>query len=66
MIRPAEKKDIAAIFEAGKPIDDAVNRAVEDALLDHKRAGNPVCVWRDGQVVWVAPEDIPVEDPLRK
>ena len=32
------------------------------ALLDHKRAGNPVAVWRDGQVVWIAPEDIPVDE----
>jgi hypothetical protein len=32
---------------------------VGEALLDHKRAGNPVPEWRDGKVRWVAPEDIP-------
>jgi hypothetical protein len=26
----------------------------------HKRAGNPIAVWRDGQVVWLSPEEIPV------
>jgi hypothetical protein len=36
-----------------------MGRAVRDALLQHKRAGNPVAVWRDQQVVWIAPEDIP-------
>jgi hypothetical protein len=42
-----------------EPIVRALRRALRDALLDHKRAGNPVCEWRDGRVVWVRPEDIP-------
>jgi hypothetical protein len=45
---------------------EAMSQAVREALLEHKRAGNPVAVWRDGQVVLIQPEDIPVEDPLRK
>jgi len=36
-----------------------MNRAIREALAQHKRAGNPVAVWRDGQVVWIAAEDIP-------
>ena len=39
-----------------------MGRAIRDALVQHKRAGNPVAVWRDGQVVWIQPEDIPVDD----
>jgi hypothetical protein len=31
---------------------------VREALLDHKRAGNPVAVWRDGKVVIVPPDEI--------
>jgi hypothetical protein len=42
-------------------IEAALVRAVRDVLLHHKRAGNPVAEWRDGRVVWIAPEDIPVE-----
>ena len=38
---------------------EALDRAVREALALHKRAGNPVAVWRDGKVVWIAPEDIP-------
>ena len=49
--------DIPAILEA-------INEGIREALLDHKRNGNPICTWRDGQVVWIQPEDIPVEDPL--
>jgi hypothetical protein len=41
-----------------KLIETAVRRAVRDALLMHKRAGNPIPVLRDGRVVWIAPEDI--------
>lgn len=37
----------------------ALREAVQDALAQHKLAGNPVAVWRSGQVEWIAPEDIP-------
>ncbi|HLK59311.1 MAG TPA: hypothetical protein VKU00_22315 [Chthonomonadaceae bacterium] len=42
----------------------AVRKAVREAVLDHKRAGNPVADWRDGKVVIVPPEeiDLPEED----
>ncbi len=42
-----------------KLVEEALARAVSDALQDHKRAGNPVPEWRDGRVRWVAPDDIP-------
>ena len=39
----------------------AMTEAVREAVLRHKRLGNPVAVWRDGRVVWLAPEEIPTE-----
>ncbi len=39
-------------------MDRAVQRAVREAVLTHARAGNPVAAWRDGQVVWVQPEEV--------
>jgi ABC-type proline/glycine betaine transport system ATPase subunit len=36
----------------------ALALAVSHALEQHRRAGNPVAVWRDGEVVWIDPEDI--------
>jgi hypothetical protein len=45
-------------------IEQALNEAVRLALLDHKRAGNPIASWRDGKVVIIPPEEIPVDDPL--
>jgi hypothetical protein len=43
-------------------VQRALARAVRQALTMHKQAGNPICVWRDGQVVWIAPEDIQIPD----
>jgi hypothetical protein len=40
-------------------IEQALARAVREALRRHKRAGNPVAVWRDGRTVWIKPDDIP-------
>ncbi len=37
----------------------ALRQAVQEALWQHKLAGNPVAVWRDGRVVWIQPDDIP-------
>jgi hypothetical protein len=54
---PADRVgDLASILRA-------LRQAVREALLDHKRAGNPVAEWRDGQVVWIEPQDIPAEWP---
>ena len=38
---------------------EEMRRAIQEALLQHKRAGNPVAVWRNGRVVWIPPADIP-------
>ena len=42
-----------------KVVEEALTRAVSDALRRHKQAGNPLPEWRDGKVHWVAPEEIP-------
>ena len=42
------------------PVVDAAQRAVREALLDHKRAGNPIAGWKDGKVVLIPPEQIEV------
>lgn len=39
-------------------IVDAIGDAVQEAIRDHKRAGNPIAEWRDGRVVLVPPEQI--------
>ncbi len=41
-------------------INRAYERAVREALLMHKRAGNPVPIERDGKLVWLRPDEIEV------
>jgi hypothetical protein len=53
--------DIDAILADTGKIKAALRIAVRDALRDHKRAGNPIAVWRNGGVVWLSPEEIPEE-----
>lgn len=39
----------------------ALRQAVQEALQRHKRAGNPVAVWRNARVEWISPADIPAQ-----
>lgn len=39
-------------------IDGALEVAFRDLLLEHARLGRPVCESRDGEVVWVTPEEV--------
>jgi len=43
-------------------VERVLGRAVRQALQMHKRAGNPVAGWRDGKVVIIPAEEIPVDD----
>ncbi len=62
MSQPRETAAATADFDH-LAIERAVVRAIRRALLDHKRAGNPIAGLRDGKVVWIAPEDIDIENP---
>lgn len=48
----------------GEPVVAALRRAARSALLEHKRAGNPVASWKDGKVVIIPAEEIQVEETL--
>ena len=53
---------LAELFDDEQAIDQALKDAARDARRFHKALGNPMATWRDGQVVWVQPEDIRVDD----
>ena len=40
-----------------------MREAAAEALEDHRRTGDPIAVWRNERVEWIAPEDIPVRKP---
>ncbi len=60
-MRRSSRKDIDKIFKEGTLIDKALRDAVREALLYHKRNGNPIADWRDGKVVWIPADQIEVD-----
>ena len=56
--------DIDGLFEDGREIDAALIEAARDARRLHKALGHPMATWKDGQVVWVQPEDIVIDDDV--
>jgi hypothetical protein len=56
------KAEIEAAAIADEQLLDRIveeaGRAVEEAVRDHKRAGNPIAEWQNGRVVLVPPEQI--------
>ena len=44
-------------------IERIFRKAVRHELSIHKRLGNPIATWKDGKVVIIPPEEIPVDDP---
>lgn len=48
----------------GKEVEEILRRAARRALLEHKRAGNPVASWEEGRVVLIEAEKISIDDAL--
>lgn len=44
-----------------KNLTKKLQEGINSALLQHKRAGNPVCEWKDGKVVWISAENIVIK-----
>jgi len=56
------RPNLAELISDGRAIDEAMKRAVRKAMLRHKLLGESVVGWRDGRVVIIPPEEIPVDD----
>lgn len=56
-IAKEHKDKIAEAFSDPGKITAALAKGVRDALIKHKQAGNPIVVWRDGEMVWLKPEE---------
>lgn len=57
-----KREPIEDILKDGPRVERAAQRAVREALRRHKLLGHPVAVWCDGEVLWIAPEDIVIEE----
>jgi hypothetical protein len=57
-----EKKKKLSDIPIGIRAEEALKKAVAETIADHKRAGYPIVIWRDGEVVQIPPEQIEVRE----
>ena len=56
------REEIAYRFSNPDVMTRLIRQAVREAVLDHKRAGNPIATMKGGKVVIIQPEDIEVPE----
>lgn len=65
-MKPQSNDDlISQIMNDPHKVRDIIQSGINAALLKHKQAGNPVCGWKNGEVFWLDPKDIPVGNSER-
>jgi len=57
------KPTIEPRFLDNRAIEDALRRAVQRAVWEHKQLGYPIYAMKDGKPQWIPPEEIEVEKP---
>jgi hypothetical protein len=57
--RKYDSETLDELLAESTAVETAVRESVREALLMHKRLGNPVATWQDGQVVWIPADQIP-------
>ncbi len=61
-MKPKQDLDrISKIMNDPEEIRKILQSAINDALLKHKQAGNPVCGFKDGKIFWLQPNDIEIK-----
>jgi hypothetical protein len=60
-VYPYDPQTLADLLSEADAVENAVRESVHDALLMHKRLGNPVATWEDGRVVWIPADQIPLD-----
>jgi isoaspartyl peptidase/L-asparaginase-like protein (Ntn-hydrolase superfamily) len=51
-------KSAKLLIKHGEEIDQAFEKAVEDALQKHQRVENTIAVWRNEKVQLIKPEEV--------
>ena len=44
----------------------ALREAVAKTILDHKKTGDPIVVWKNGKVVWIPASQLPIKSRRKK
>jgi hypothetical protein len=58
------EQTLSARFSDSQEVLRLSQGAVYAALRDHKRTGDPVAIWRDGQVVLLSSDQIELPEPV--
>jgi hypothetical protein len=61
MNRAGERDSRSLMLDTDRVVR-ALHKGVVQAMIRHKRLGNPIVVWRDGKVVWIPAEEIVIPD----
>lgn len=59
-----QRKDIHERFNDDGEVDEAVIRAVRNALAHHKKKQNHIAVWKDDKVVVLPPDEITTSEEV--
>jgi hypothetical protein len=52
------RTEISELLADHSIINEAITRAVREAVLKHAQAGNSVSTWQNGKVVWIAADTV--------
>lgn len=55
---PQRPEDVEKIFREGTEVEQAIMAARRRIILEHRRLGVPLVIWRDGKVVEVSPDSV--------
>lgn len=58
MLNDQENDPISKILNDSEAVSESIRMAVKAAILRHKQMDNPICVSRNGSIVWLAPNEI--------
>ena len=61
-MKKGRKPDIARIMAEGERVDEAIAKAVREAVRQHIRAGNPIAVAQGGKVRLLKPTEVRQQD----
>ena len=61
MMSKKSEDRISQIMNDPEKVRKIIQSGINDALLKHKQAGNPICELRNGKVFWVKPQDIEIK-----
>lgn len=57
------KKEDNELPEIAVLAEKALKEAVAKVIEDHRRKGCPIVIWRDGKIVHIPPDELPVRKP---